>query len=72
MTNSGRFPKLVRRFQVNTLFSSKVHAMVYDREDRTWSVACIPGSIPDAGHMIPVGEPQPEVTCKSCNQVRWT
>lgn len=67
--NPGRYQKMTRRFVEPRLFGrDRVHAMRYNRGDRTWSVECGEnrGDFPGAGFMLGVDEHQPIIDCKRC------
>lgn len=64
------FQKMTRRYiaEVRTwrgVVTQVIHAMTYEREPRIWRTRCDTG-LPDGGHMVPVTEPQPDITCKDC------
>lgn len=68
----AQFKKQVRRFMTSGKWwrhnEITVHAMVYDREFRTWAVVCRVqefDSIP-AGLMWPYDGDQPNIDCKAC------
>ena len=65
------FTKMTRRYvtRANRWGLGRVHAMAYDREARSWRLACrdtTEWGLPYHGEMVPVTEEQPDITCKRC------